>query len=147
MYSSNICIDAFTQSLILANRFSSFLDTYSMSMSPLGCKVKFIAINFLLLWFICPLTIFIIVLSILKRDCPGHYSIDEISTAGLGFEKFLVFFWGTHFLLFISFLFIWLWPIQYSQILINFPFSNGYFSFLILQIYSTCYFSFPAFHY
>ena len=31
----------------------SFLDTYSLSMSSLGCKALSIVINFLALWFIC----------------------------------------------------------------------------------------------
>ena len=49
---SSPCIDSSTVSSMLASPLP-FLDTYSQSMSSLGCKVLCMVISFLVLWFIC----------------------------------------------------------------------------------------------
>ena len=47
------CIDALTFSMQVSPLPPSFLDTYSLSTSSVGCKTLFLVINFLVLWSIC----------------------------------------------------------------------------------------------
>ena len=55
MYSSSLFIDASKQSSMLASPLPpSVLDTYSLSLSSLGCNALCTVINFPLLWSICP---------------------------------------------------------------------------------------------
>ena len=54
MQSSSRCIDALTLSSMLASPFPpSYLDTYSLSTSSLGCNALCMVISFLVLWSIC----------------------------------------------------------------------------------------------
>ena len=58
--SSRIYIDVSTQSPMLSSLLPPFfLDTYTLSMSSLGCKAFLIVINFLVLWSICPRLCFV----------------------------------------------------------------------------------------
>ena len=54
MLSSSRCMDASTVSSMLASPLPpSFLDTYNLSTSSLGCNVLSIVISFFVLWSIC----------------------------------------------------------------------------------------------
>ena len=53
MWSSRHCINASMHSWMLTSPLTSFLGTYSLSMSSLGCKALCIVMSFLVFWFIC----------------------------------------------------------------------------------------------
>ena len=95
MYSLSPCIDVSTLfSMLVSPLPPFFLDTYSLSMSSLRCKVLCIVISSLILWFICwmffprPFQEWSQVSY--KGDSPGVYSFDEISAIVFGFKIFFL---------------------------------------------------------
>ena len=102
----------------------SFLDTYSLSMSCIGCKVLFIVISFLVLWFIYWNSSLVCLKNgseyLTRRTAQVFISLMRYLLAWFGL--FFSFSWDTKFLFFLSSPLIWWYPLSILPSTCNFPF-------------------------
>ena len=119
---------------------SSFIETYTLSISSLGCKALGILINFHVLLSICLSSYLILRIfsSNLQWVKPRCLSLCWDSCCEALFREVSSFVWDT--------LFVYV-CVQYSEILVGFLFSKHSDSFLIWQFYSFRYRSFPTLDY